>query len=337
MKRTLLFSAIITFLLVAVFGWLLFEEHQSSQKLTKETQFVVRPGDQIRTVAKRLEDQGLITSQYAFLWHLAKSNDLRHVAAGTYTVMPGDTTGDIAGRLGNAEVTTTDIRITFPEGFTAKQMAARLTEFGFDGDRFLELIQNPPAEWQAHYPALADLPAGKSLEGYLFPDTYLFGPTETPESIISKMLNTFAKRVPQSLIDDAKKERGSFYDVLTLASIVEAEGKTAEDRKMIADIFWKRLRDGLPLQSDATVNYGLGTSKDQISLDDAQSDSPYNTYKFKGLPPTPIANPGLEALNAAVYPTPNPYYYFLHNLTTRETVYAKTFEEHVQNRKNNGL
>jgi UPF0755 protein len=216
-------------------------------------------------------------------------------------------------------------------------MAERLTEFGFDGEHFLELVKEPPADWRTHYAALQDLPDGKSLEGYLFPDTYLFAPDESAENIISKMLNTFTKRVPDTLIADAKKQRSSFYEVLTLASILEEEGGTEEDRKLIADIFWKRLHDGLPLQSDATVNYALGTLKSQVSVADTQTDSPYNTYKYPGLPPTPIANPGLIALNAATYPTSNPYYYFLHNLETKQTIYAKTFEEHVQNRKNNGL
>ena len=127
------------------------------------------------------------------------------------------------------------------------------------------------------------------------------------------------------------------YEALTLSSIVEMEVRTDADRKIVADIFRRRIDAGMPLQSDATVRYALGVTKVKHSLTDIAVDSPYNTYVNKGLPPGPISNPGLSSLQAVLTPTPNQYLYFLNNPNTGETVFAKTFEEHIANKAKNGL
>ena len=195
----------------------------------------------------------------------------------------------------------------------------------------------PYPKWSERFPFLATLPSGASFEGYLFPDTYLFPKEATAELIVNELLKTFEKKALPLFEAYSGKTKLTPYESLVLASIIEEEGKNAQERKIISDIFLKRLAIGQPLQSDATVNYVLGTSKMQPTLKDIETNSPYNTYKFPGLPPGPIANPGIESLTAALDPTPNEYYYFLNNLKTGETVFSKTFEEHVRNRELHGL
>jgi UPF0755 protein len=216
-------------------------------------------------------------------------------------------------------------------------MSLHLTEKGFPGEAFLELVSKPLSEWKKQYPVLASHPEGRSLEGFLFPDTYYLLPEATAKDIIEKMLQNFNSKVKTGVIADAARDHGTFYNTLIIASIVEEEGDNEVDRKMMADIFWKRLDKGQPFQSDVTVNYASGVHKQKLYLDDIDIDSPYNTYKYAGLTPTPISNPGLESILAAVYPTPNPYYYFITDPETQKAHFSETFQGHVENRDETGL
>lgn len=221
-------------------------------------------------------------------------------------------------------------------------MADRLTANGLPGEEFLVLALKPLPEWRTKFSFLIDLPQNSSLEGYLFPDTYLFAPEATAQDIITVLLKNFGQKSADLFGYSEDGSNGAvnpkaIHGIVTLASIIEEEGRTKEERGMISDIFRKRIAIGQPLQSDATVNYIHGTTRLQPTLKDIESDSLYNTYKVKGLPPGPISNPGLVSLQAALSPTNNPYYYFLVDINTGETVYAKTFEEHVHNRSLHGL
>ncbi len=148
------------------------------------------------------------------------------------------------------------------------------------------------------------------------------------------MLDGFAARAMPVFSALSAQKR---YDALVLASIVEGEVRTDADRRMVADLFLRRIASGMPLQSDATVRYALGETKVKHSLADLAVDSPYNSYTNKGLPPGPVSNPGLSSIRAAFDPLPNPYVYFLNNPETGQTVFAETFEEHVANKAKNGL
>jgi UPF0755 protein len=235
------------------------------------------------------------------------------------------------------EITRRDTRITFPEGWTALQMAEHLTKKGFPGEEFLMLVNKPLSEWHTTYKTLASHPTDKSLEGFLFPDTYYLLPEASAEEIIEKMLKNFDSKIEPQVLVDATRERGSFYNTLIVASVVEEEGDNEVDRKMMADVFWKRLDIGQPFQSDVTVNYASGVHKQKLYLDDIDIDSPYNTYKYAGLTPTPISNPGLESILAAVYPTPNPYFYFITDPENQKAHFSETFQGHNQNREDTGL
>lgn len=213
---------------------------------------------------------------------------------------------------------------------------------------------------RSSFPFLSALPASASLEGFLFPDTYLVPLKPTAEQIISKALENFGKRF-QSLgtVADLQGKypipgfealslggniKGlSLYQVMTLASIVEREtGRNAvtegqklallAERKIVAGIFYNRLQAGWALESDATINYITGKSNPASLAADLKINSPYNTYIYPGLPPGPIGNPSLQSLAAVLHPTNTEYFYFLHKQPGGEVVYAKTFEDHVQNK-----
>lgn len=313
------------------------EVEQSRGRETGEISFVIGKGEGATTVAEKLERSGLIESKLPFLYYVMRSNQTNRLQSGEYRLSGTLSIPEIVERFVQGKVVPPGVRITFPEGFTAAMMAKRLTENNLPGDAFLAIVTAPYPKWRERYTFLQAVPSGKSLEGYLFPDTYIFPQQTTGELIVGELLKTFERKAQPLFAEYQGKTVLTPYESLILASIVEEEGKQPEERRIISDIFLKRLAINQPLQSDATVNYALGMSKMQPSLKDIETDSPYNTYKYPGLPPTPIASPGLESLRAALDPTPNEYYYFLNNLKTGETVFSRTFDEHVANREKHGL
>ncbi len=301
-----------------------------------EIRFTFEKNEGVPSLAGRLEAAGLVRSEYAFLYFLWSEDAWKGLQAGDYLLSGKMTIPEIVGKFSRGETVQKGVKITFPEGWTAKEMAERLSENDLPGEEFLELVMEPKPEWRAEYPFLADTPAGSSLEGVLFPDTYFFSRDFGAEVIVTKMLANFSERMNEAS-DFFEKQGIRRYETLILASVLEAEVKTEGDRKMVADLFLRRIEAGMPLQSDATVRYVLGVTKVQHSLDDIAIDSPYNTYKYKGLPPGPIGNPGLVSMRAAASPKVNPYWFFLNNPETGETVFSVTFEEHVANKSKHGL
>lgn len=222
--------------------------------------------------------------------------------------------------------------ITIIEGWRLEEIAKYLEEQGlvFQKD-FLALAINP-APLMAAYPFLAERTGGASLEGYLFPDTYRVFKSTSAQEVIGKMLDNFDKKLTPELREKIKASKRSIFEAVILASIVEKEVRTPEDMKMVADVFIKRLKSGIALRSDATVNYITGKGLVQPTLTDTKIDNLYNTYLYQGLPPGPIANPGFNALAAVIEPTANPYYYFL-TTSSGQVIYSKTYEEHLQNKR----
>jgi len=179
---------------------------------------------------------------------------------------------------------------------------------------------------------LAGLPADTSLEGFLFPDTYFFKPTATATQIVDALLDQFELRVGQTLRQAAVDRKTTIYDMVKLGSIVEREARDRKESATIAGVYANRLDIGMKLDADPTVQYALGDWK-ELSLDDLEVDSPYNTYKVAGLPPTPICSAGAVALEGAAKPAQVPYFYFVaKNDGTGDHAFAKTLEEHEANR-----
>lgn len=264
-----------------------------------------------------------------------------------------------AERVARMQQKVEEVTVTTIEGWTVKKIAVELEEKGF-GDA--ADIEDAIATFDASaFPLVQRPAAADTLEGYLFPDTYRFAKTETIESVIGKMLKNFSDRlktinvtaysenitVPgyESLqVSGGDGKPGmSLYDIITLASIIEQEsgGKGAvsnpdmtldEERRLVAGVFYNRLSIGQALESDATVNYVTGKNTPGASLKDLEVNSPYNTYKYAGLPPGPICNPSLGSIAAALKPTENDFYYFLHKQPSGMVEFSKTFEEHRSKR-----
>lgn len=327
---------IIVAALIVVFLAIRSDSQRAGGSEQSEIRFTFEKNEGVSSLAGRLESSGLIRSEYAFLYFLFSEDAWKGLQAGDYLLSGKMTIPEIVGKLSRGETIQKGVKITFPEGWTAKEMAERLSENDLPGEEFLALVMEPKSEWRTEHSFLADIPKGASLEGMLFPDTYFFSRDFGAEAIVTKMLANFSERMQESP-DFSERQGVRRYEALILASVLEAEVKTEGDRKMVADLFLRRIEAGMPLQSDATVRYVLGVTKVQHSLDDIAIDSPYNTYKYKGLPPGPIGNPGLVSMRAAASPSVNPYWYFLNNPETGETVFSVTFAEHVANKAKNGL
>jgi len=235
------------------------------------------------------------------------------------------------------------LTLKFLEGWNNREIAEYLEkEEIIKKDVFLKVVENYKLQI-SNYKFLEDKPKGATLEGYLFPDTYriykeiprdLRGEKDSEEAlaehIIKKMLDNFDQKLTADLREEIARQKKTIFDILTMASIIEKEAR-GEDMAMISDIFWRRIRNGIPLQSDATINYVTGKYETQPSTEDLKVDSPYNTYKYSGLPAGPIGNPGFEAIRAAIYPKANNYWYFLHT-KDGQTIYSRNFEEHKANK-----
>ncbi len=252
-------------------------------------------------------------------------------------------------RIARLQQQAEDIKITTIEGWTNAEMATYIGQQKLVPEKdFNTALTNFDL---TPFPLIKQSkPAKSSLEGYLFPDTYRFTKDAIPNFIISKMLTNFTARLEALGVRAGQGDyavpgydttKMSFYQLLTLASIVEREsgdkgdGKSVspdQERAVIAGVFYNRLAKGQALESDATVNYVTGKNTPAVNSTDLNLNSPYNTYKYPGLPPGPICNPSLASLKAVLYPTKTDYYYFLHRQPSGEVVFAKTFEEHKRNK-----
>ena len=330
-------AIVLSLLGLSFFAFGFYATNHITGSVKTEQRFDVQAGENAYALGIRLEQSGIVFSRFTFLWYLFHEQKTHQIVAGQYLLSGSLTVPEIAILITTGKTVSRDIKVTFPEGWTMAKMAERLTARALPGDAFLALAQKPLPEWRKKFFFLQDIPNDASLEGYLFPDTYQFAPEATAQDIISTMLEDFDSKFDASLRQSVAQSGRNLFDLVTLASIIEEEGRTADERNMISGIFWNRIALGQPLQSDATVNYIHGTTRLQPTFKDTEIDSPYNTYKYKGLPLGPISNPGLMSLRAAISPKKNPYYYFLVDPATNETIYSQTFDEHVRNRALHGL
>jgi len=333
--RMILSIAGVLFLVFLFLGALVFfvsYDRESSVHSTQTTLVIPEQSD-VWEIANILKQEGFLANRLSFVFGVWRDGLRGGFHAGTFEIPPGLTPRDIAHFLVKDEgVLTKDIRITFPEGWTINQIVERLKANNLPGEKVRELSGNVSA-FSASFPFLAELPEGASLEGFLFPDTYLFDPESNAESIIAKMLSAFElKALP--LLEEGQKD---LFETVIMASIIEGEVRSSEDRRVVSGIFSKRLEIGMPLQSDATLVYVTPERKIQHDADDLAIESPYNTYANAGLPPGPVSNPSVDAIRATLSPIPSSYLYFLNDPETGETYFAVDFEQHKQNKVQVGL
>lgn len=293
----------------------------------------VADGQGLGEIATLVSKGGVVRSGTLFKVVATVSGRARNLRAGAYTFPPGQSLGAVLETLTAGQ--TDERRVTLVEGWTAQQMGEALAKAGVvSAADFSAAAQTTDTRtlWSdAAFDFFEGKPTSASLEGYLFPDTYRFKPAAPAADVVRRLLENFGTRVSAALRAQAAERGRTFFEVLTLASIVEREVAKEEDRRMVADIFWRRLARPMRLESDATVNYATGKDLPSPTLADTQVESSYNTYRNDGLPPGPIGNPGLQSIQAVLNPTPNEYFYFLSG-KDGTTYFARTFEGHLQNK-----
>lgn len=276
--------------------------------------YTIETGSGLTHLALDLRKSNLIQSVFWFKVFSVLSGGTRGVQAGDYVFNEEENVISLAERIAKGKFGLAPVKITIPEGLNSREIDKLLrTKFSKINETMF-------------------LGQASSSEGYLFPDTYIFLPNVTAAEVIKKMTTTFDLKI-KILDKEITNFKKPLADIVKVASILELEARTTETRRMVADILWRRLALGMPLQVDASFKYINGKTTKTLVLDDLKFDSPYNSYLYKGLPPTPISNPGLDSLKAAVTPTPNPYLYFLTD-DAGKMHYAKTFAEHLQNKEN---
>ena len=285
--------------------------------------FTVRPGMSVSEIGKELYERGIIDSEMKFWW-TAKLNGFENkVKSGTFAMQTGMTPRDALEILvyGN----TVTIRFTIPEGFSVRDIAQRLDDEGLvKADAFISL-----AKTYRPYPYVEEHEDVRyAVEGFLFPDTYEINGEFDAARIMQMMAENFDRRLTKEMRDRAREMDLSIYELVTLASLVEKEAYHEEDRPIIAQIFLKRLRLGMPLQADPTVQYLLDAPKEDLLYRDTEIESPYNTYQNVGLPPGPIASPGTASLMAVLHPADTNYLYFVAD-RNGNNYYATNYADHL--------
>lgn len=303
---------------------------------TTPLRFAVNAGDTPPVIAQNLVGQNLITDARLFVDYVRLYDLDRQLEAGTYFLNRAQTLPQIANALTDSRNSQFAFRIL--EGWRLEEVAAAIDDnpyFPFSGGDFLAAV-GPGAPVDASFAQQVDLPSGASLEGFLYPDTYQIPAEVTTDWLRDFLTDTFIERVGPQLPIDAQAQGLTLYEVVTLASIIEREAVHADEQPMIASVYRNRLRDGMRLEADPTVQYPIGREGDWwpriTAANYSNVISPYNTYLNDDLPPGPIANPGIVAIQAAVYPATSDFYFF--RADCRSDGYhdfARTFQEHVAN------
>lgn len=271
----------------------------------------VSDGESLTAIARDLKEKNVIRSPFWFTNFIFFLKHERKVISGDYYFDQPVSSYEVAKRLANGTFSIKQIKTTIPEGANVKEIAEIIASKypSFDKRKFIEIASK--------------------YEGRLFPETYKFGANPRPEHVVDIMKDTFEEKVlkNEQLQQEIKDFGKSFDDVLKMASIVEGEARQMKTRQMISGILWKRIEKNMPLQVDVSLKYLIGKGTDTITRADLKIDSPYNSYVYKGLPPTPISNPGIDAIKATITPIKTNYLYFL---TDRQGVmhYSATYEDH---------
>lgn len=324
MKKVIVALGILAFLACGIFFALIMWWKTNTSALSSDStqvKFLINKGTSAEKIGKDLQEEGLIKSALAFKMYVQLFNKQSDINAGEFSLSPNMDVSEIVDKLGEGPEL---LWVTIPEGYRREQIAFLFEKtFSLESTDFVDQF----------------LVLTKGKEGRLFPDTYLFPREITAQLVVSTLENTFDKRIAtlQSAIDSSSL---SEEEIITMASLVERETITEAERPIVAGILFNRLNLGMPLQVDAGVQYALA-NRDCVPLTascewwptplrgDLEIESPYNTYLFQGLPPAPVANPGLASISAVVSPEDSDYLYYIHN--EGKIYYARTLEEHNAN------
>ena len=327
MKRVVIWVLLLGIIVIGAFGaWVALGEVQPYKGYAGEEQFVeIPPGSGPGAIGRRLSDAGVIRDLMSFRIEILRSGSGRRLQAGEYRFDRPMTVKEVIAKIARGEVYLQPI--TFREGLTFREMAALYESKGFGAAA--EFIA---AASDARLIHELD-PAARDLEGYLFPDTYNMTRHTTAAQLVERMVGGFDKVLTPELRAAARDHGMTVRQLVTLASIVEKETAKPEERPIVAGVYVNRLRIGMGLQADPTVIYALlrvNRYDGNLTRDNLQFDSPYNTYRYRGLPPGPIASPGRASIEAAANPADVPYVYFV-SRGDGSHVFAATLEEQNRN------
>lgn len=316
-RKPNLVSFTIIMLIIGVFGsfvaFTYLYSYAAPSNWKNGTIITIGEGDNVESIADKLSKSNLISSKLAFKLAVVFTKAGSHLQQGEYLFENNENVYRIVNRIARGIYNIDEVSILIREGLTRKEMASIFEEKlpSFSAEQFMEET--------------------KSDEGYLFPDTYKFFKTAGASLVVSDLKRNFDFK-SRNLKEKSDSLQLGWADVMKIASLLELEGKTKEDREMISDIIYRRLSLNMPLQMDASFLYFMNKASLQLTKEDLFAESPYNTYRNKGLPPTPICNPSLESISAAIYPKQNEYLYYLSD-KSGIIHYAKTFDEHKNNKK----
>ena len=293
-------------------------------------------------VTSALQKAGIIKNPFLFRLYFAFNLHTRRIKIGGYEFHPGTPYVDIVDELIKG-VPKNEVQVQVIEGWTVSDIQKNLVDlYGVSATSVQEVIGGRPGQgsfdamWRSEFPFLKNLPSDRSLEGYLFPDTYRVWKEQLPEALVRKQLQQFQQTVTALPLTEKSLPLKSIDDVVKLASIIEKEVATEADRRLVAGVFLTRLREGMALQSDATIEYVTQSGRAKSTAADLQIRSAFNTYRHTGLPPAPINNPSLSAIEAVLNPDIQGYRYFLTDKNGK-VYYAKTLQQHISNRVKAGL
>ncbi len=328
----MLYRIVILILLILTTAWGGYEWAYSSlltyriQDSAEKIGFEISKGESIDSIANRLHSQNIIAYEWVFIRYASKSGEDQQYQEGYHEVSSQMTIPEISQSLLKSipQVITVLVR----EGLTLQEMDNIFSEKGFfKKGEFLSCVQKT-----CHFSEFSFLPTDPNArEGYFFPATYKIEKSQfTPQTLATEMLKTFRIYAQQFKLSSHK--RGSLQEILTMASIIEKEWAGTSEGSLISGILWKRISAGIPLGADATVRYAMQKKTGALTVSDLSADNPFNTRKYKGLPPHAISAPGADALNASANPSQTEYLFYLHD-KTRKIHYAKTNAEHERNKQ----
>ncbi|MCW1929919.1 MAG: endolytic transglycosylase MltG [Candidatus Kerfeldbacteria bacterium] len=283
----------------------------------------ISTGTSTKQLATQLKEQKFISSSSVFIWYMRVSGRATQIKAGEYHIDQRANMVSIVNTItGSFGVHFGDVRVTIIEGMDSQQVFATLQKQGLPSDGVEGWATALRAERESELDVtLEGKPSATDLTGYLYPDTYFFKSDATAETIVATLFENFENHLTEERLAEIEKSSLSFYQILTLASVVEKEVSNPDDRAIVAGLFLQRYADGYPWQSDATVEYAR-------KIDSDSTNSLYNTYTHIGFPAGPICNPSIELIDAVLHPTYTDYYFFL---TTNDgkTIFSTTYQEHL--------
>jgi UPF0755 protein len=317
-------GAVVLLTAIAVAGALAWFISGDASRPAAETKIVIPDGSGAAEIGRLLESDGIVRSGRLFWWYVRVRGGGDRIEAAQYDFPAHQTLPQVVTRLlagGTPPVTW----VTIPEGFTSVQIARRLSTARLTSvNGFLAVVRSDRLRFDGQ--------STDGLEGYLFPDTYQVPRRADAEAIARLMTDRFMAELPGNPLAAAKRLGFSIPQIVTIASMIEREGKIDAERPLIASVIYNRLHRGMPLEIDATIEYALPHHKAELSLRDLAIDSPYNTYQHAGLPPTPISNPGKASLDAAFHPAQTPYLYYVYRGGGRHA-FSTTLEQQQENER----